>query len=719
MGKAGSYESQLEDTQDPVGMKLEPIINPASIAIIGMSSKPGSAGQAVLGNLLKSGYQGGIHLVGRSGGTIDGQPVLPDIKELPAGIDLAILMVPADAVLDTVKACIALGIRAAVCFASGFAEMGEEGRRQQIEIGEVARAGGLALLGPNTVGYFNYVDGFYVMMVGIDLPPRLDPNAGPAIAIAAQSGGIGAHIVGSLEARGVPISYMLTTGNEADVGLAEVLNHYADDPATGAVIIYAEQIRSSSAFIAAARRARAAGKGVVLLHPGKSEKAQAAAQSHTGALAGNHSVMRLMAERAGVVVVDSLEEAIDVGQLLLRFPQPPVGGLALVTGSGALCGIAQDYAEPLGLEMPPISAEQAAILSEHLPAFLAPRNPLDLGTTVAFQPKLLELGIKALLGDQGVGSLVASFPLGEASLLDNWLSHFIAAVEDSSKPAILVVHSEDMPLSEAFVARARAHRIVLMRSPERAIRALAGLARSLRERAALGLEVPVTPLTELPALEKGPTAEWRGKEILRSLGIKTPQGGLARSVSDAVAIAARIGYPVVVKAQAASLMHKSEVGGVLVGIRDEAALREAWERLHANVAKAKPGLVLDGALIEAMGERGLELIVGASRDAQWGPTVVVGLGGIWTEVLADVKLLPADLQRDRIVAQLHTLRASRLLTGYRGAEPIDLDAVADAVVAVGRLMLSAPQITEIDINPLVAYGQGKGAIALDALFVTK
>ncbi|MGR9178870.1 acetate--CoA ligase family protein (plasmid) [Rhizobium leguminosarum] len=718
MRNTGNHEGQSQGMYKPGGARLRPIVNPASVALIGVSSKPGSAGQLVLGNLLKSGYRGAIHLVGRSGGTLDGRAVLTDITQLPAGVDLAILMVPAAAVLGTLKSCIDLGIPAAVCFASGFAEMGEEGRRQQIEIGEVARAGGLALLGPNTVGYYNYVDGFHLMMVPIDLPSQLQDDAGPAIAIAAQSGGIGVHLASSLEARGVPISYMLTTGNEADIGLAEVLDHYADDPATGAVIIYAEQIRSPSAFVAAAKRARAAGKGVVLLHPGKSEKAQVAAQSHTGALAGNHAVIRLMAERAGVVVVDSLEEAIDIGQLLLRFPQPPVGGLALVTGSGAVCGIAQDYAEPLGLDMPPISDEQAAVLREHLPEFLTPRNPLDLGTAVAFQPQLLEQGIKALLHDASIGSLLVCFPHASPSLLDPWLTHFLNAIERSTKPVILTLLNEDVPLPDAVVARAKAHGVVLMRSPERAIRALAGLARTLRQRAALGSEVPVTLLSELPSLGKGPTAEWRGKEILRSLGIKTPEGGLVRNVDEAVAIAARIGYPVVIKAQAASLMHKSEVGGVLVGIRDETGLREAWQRLHANVAKAKQDLVLDGVLVEAMGERGLELIVGANRDAQWGPTVMVGLGGIWTEVLADVKLLPADLQHDRIVAQLRSLRASKLLTGYRGAEPVDLDAVADAVAAVGRLMLSAPQIAEIDINPLVAYGHGKGAVALDALIVT-
>lgn len=698
---------------------LGPLMSPGSVAIIGMSTKPGSAGQSLLGNLLRGGYKGDIHLVGRSGGTFDGRPVLTDLNELPSGVDLAILMVPAEAVLETVEGCIAKGIRAAVCFASGFAEMGEAGSEQQKRIGEIARAGGLALLGPNTVGYYNYVDGFYIMMVDIDLPARFDVNSGPAVAIAAQSGGIGAHIAGSLEARGVPISYMMTTGNEADVGLADVLTHFAEDVTTGAVIIYAEQIRAPEAFLQAAKRARAKGKGIVLLHPGKSEKAQAAAKSHTGALAGNHAVMRLMAERAGVVVVDTLEEAIDIGQLLLRFPTPSVGGLALVTASGAICGISQDYIEPLGLDMPAMSTAQADVLKVHLPEFLAPRNPLDLGTLVAWQPKLLELGVNALLADDNIGSLVTSFPIATGAMLDAWLTHFIAAVKQSTKPAILVIHAEDVPLPPDFVSRAKANHIVLMRSPERAIRALAKLTHSIREQKALGTETRELVLEKHPPLSSGTLAEWRGKQILRSIGITTPNGGLARTPDEAVEIAAQIGYPVVIKAQADSLAHKSEVGGVLLGIGDEGALRAAWTRLHSNVHSAQPDLLLDGVLVEAMGARGVELLVGATRDAQWGPTVMVGLGGVWTEVLADVRLLPADLQRDRIVDQLLKLRASKLLTGYRGAEPVDLDAVADAVAAIGRLMLSAPEISEIDINPLVAYPKGQGAVALDALFVSE
>ncbi|GGO83446.1 hypothetical protein GCM10011348_27240 [Marinobacterium nitratireducens] len=721
METVNTHKNNAQNTPAETPLDVAPLFKPRSVAIIGMSARPGSASRVVLGNLLAGGFEGEVHLVGRSGGDCDGRAILTDIEQLPEGVDLAILMVPSAAVLDAVRGCVARGVRGAVCFASGFAEMGEEGRRQQLEIAEVARAGGLTLLGPNTVGYFNYVDAFYVMMVELVLPPRLDPAEGPAVAVVAQSGGIGAHIAASLQSRGVPLSYMMTTGNEAQVGLAEMIRFFATDEHTGAIVVYAEQIRSAPDFLAAVREARASGKAVVMLHPGRSERSQEATKSHTGALTGNYAAMRLMVEDAGVVTVDSLEEAIDVGQLLLRYPQAPTGGLGLITASGAICGLTQDYVEPLGLELPPLGEAQAESLREHLPDFLPPRNPLDLGTLCAYQPNLIERGVAAVLADPSVGSLMISMamPDPEASVL--WLRHFLQGKAASDKPAIYVMHNEDVQPSQAFVDEARRHGAIVMRSPERALRALARVTAFGRRQAEAG--EPQSPSrsfaqTQL-ALGQGTQAEWASKAALRALGIPTPAGDLATTPEEAMQIAQRIGYPVVIKAQAATLAHKSEVGGVLLDIRDEAALRSAWDTLYANIDRAEPSLVLDGVLVEKMGERGLELVVGANRDPHWGPVLMVGLGGIWVEALGDVQLLPPTLPKAAIVERLRRLKGAKLLAGFRGAPAVDLEAVAEVVSAVGQLMLEQPQITEIDINPLVAYGEGKGVVALDALIVTE
>lgn len=698
---------------------IRAILNPASIAIIGMSSKPGSLGQVVLRNVAGGGYQGDIHLVGRSGGSFEGRRILGRIEELPDGVDLAILMLPSNAILEAVRECIARKVKAVVCFASGFAEMGEAGLEEQQRIAREARSGGLTLLGPNTVGYFNYVNGFYVMLVELVLPARLDPRDGPAIAVVAQSGGVGAHIAASLKARGVPLSYTLTTGNEAQIGLAEMIDYLADDAYTGVVVVYAEQIRSAAGFVAAVRKARARGKSVVLLHPGRSERSREAAKSHTGAMAGNHAAMSMMAERAGVAVVQSLEEAIDVGQLLLRYPQASAGGLGLVTASGAICGLAQDYVEPLGFEMPALSARQSEVLREHMPAFLPPRNPLDLGTIIDKNPELIAKGVKAILDDPGVGSLLVSLPMPSPAASVNWLAQFHEGRAGSGKPAIFVMNNEDVPLCPEFAELARRHGSIVMRSPERALRALHRLAQFGKSQ--VRASDRVVPDSDGPharmAWGEGVQSEWIGKRALRDLGISTPAGDLARTLEQALAIAESIGYPVVLKAQAAALAHKSEVGGVLLDIKDAAALGIAWEQLQGNLRKLAPAVALEGVLVERMGRPGLELVVGATRDAQWGPILMLGLGGIWVEALGDVQLLPPDATHAEVLEKLRALKAARLLKGFRGSAPVDLDAVAQVVCKLGQLMLRHEDVMEVDINPLVAYPAGQGAVALDALFV--
>ncbi|MCX2863347.1 acetate--CoA ligase family protein [Paucibacter sp. PLA-PC-4] len=703
-------------------LDLKPLVSPRSVAVVGMSTKPGSAGLVVLRNLLDAGFQGPVHLVGRSGGEIGERAVLTSIAELPLGVDLAILLLPSDAVLDTVQACVERGVRAAVCFASGFAEMGDAGRDKQQLIADTARAGGMLLLGPNTIGFFNNVDRFHVSMVELELPPRLRPEDGPAVAVVAQSGGIGIHVAASLRARGVPVSYVLTTGNEAQLGLAEILNFLEQDSSTTTVVVYAEQIRSAPHVLAALARLRAAGKRVVLLHPGRSELAQAATRSHTGALAGNHAAMRLAVERAGVLVVDSLEEAIDLGQLMLRFEQPPVGGLGLITASGALCGIALDYLEPLGLEMPAMSLAQAEVLREHLPIYTPPRNPLDLGTLIGPRPDLIGRGVAAEQDDPSIGSLLVSLPMPSSEIAPVWLDAYLDGMQGRSKPAIFVMQNEDIPLPPAMIERAVRSGTVLMRSPERALRALASFTRYGRMRAeweAAGAGTRVQLPGELPNLASGTLPEWQGKLLLQGAGLPTPAGALATSADEAAAVAERIGYPVAMKAQSAHLAHKTEAGGVLLGIADEASLRQAWQRLHDNICNHDASLVLDGVLVEAMGERGLELVVGAVRDLQWGPVLMVGLGGIWVEALGDVQLLGPDLPLAGIVARLRSLRGAKLLQGFRGAPAVDLDAVAQAVATLGALMLARPEIAEIDINPLVAYGAGRGVVALDALVVVQ
>ncbi|MDP3922026.1 MAG: acetate--CoA ligase family protein, partial [Hydrogenophaga sp.] len=455
---------------------------------------------------------------------------------------------------------------------------------------------------------------------------------------------------------------------------------------------------------------------------GRSARAREAAQSHTGALAGDHATASALLQREAVVVVGSLDELLDTSAVLLRYPQPPAGGTAFMTGSGAMKNIALDFADDLGLDLPELTAPTVAKLTELLPAYAVPENPLDYTTIGVRQPGLIGELLLTLLDDERIGNLVLAIPVGPVMAQRDKAEHIVPAMARATKPAVLVLTGDGSAVEPFFTDAITASGVPLFRSADRALRALRqvaayGEALQRADRATRSLP-PALPLPgAVPP--NGIFAEYQGKAWLAQAGLAVPQGALATSADEAVRIAATIGYPVVLKAQASELPHKSDVGGVLVGLADEAALRAGWTRLHASVASHRPDLALDGALVEAMGPRGLELVVGAKRDADWGPVVLVGLGGIWIEALKDVRLIPADMAVEDIVVELGRLKAAVVLQGVRGAAGVDLHAIAQVVAQVGAQMRANPAITEIDINPLVAYpaGSARPVLALDALVV--
>jgi acetate---CoA ligase (ADP-forming) len=698
---------------------ISAVMRPRSVAIVGVSAKPGSAGRVVLELLHNNKFSGPIHIVGRSTADIEGHKVLASIDDLPENIDLAVLTLPAAAVREAVEGCVRRKVKAAVIFASGFAEVGSDGNSEQDRIGAIARAGGVALVGPNCLGLMNFVDGFAAVFFSPQPIPRLPEGTRGAVAIVAQSGGLGNHLEAGLGARGVPVSCWISTGNEAGLGLADFIQYLLDDPVTQVIAIYAEDIRRPREFIDIAGEARRRGKPIVMLHPGRGVKAKEAARSHTGALTGDHAAMRTLVEQAGVVVVDNLDELMDVSEILARFPTPSKGDLGILTFSGAFCGIAHDFCEEIGVRLPALSKETLDQLTPILPAFLPPKNPLDLGTQTIQQPELLQTCVETLLHDPAIGALLISIPATSPRHSVIYVEGIAAASKTSSKPVALAILGDGSTLSPDFMAVVRKNNIVLSRSSDRTMRAMGKVIDYGNRNSALATRkaAPVAPVA-IPQLGAGAQPEWLGKKVLAALGIATPAGELARTVEAAVAVANRIGYPVAMKAQAAKLEHKTEAGGVMLGVANAEDVRSAWKTLHDNVARAQSGLKLDGVLVEAMSPRGLELVVGARRDPRWGPVVLVGLGGIWVEALGDVRLMPPDLSEAEIVGELHKLKTAKLLNGFRGAPPVDINAVADAVAAIGRLMRAHPGITEVDINPLMVHAAGHGATALDALIIT-
>jgi acyl-CoA synthetase (NDP forming) len=686
-------------------------LRPRSVAIVGISSRAGSAGQNILQSLKLNKFQGDIHLVGRSEEPIDGRPVLKSPEELPEGVDLAVFTLPAAGVRDAIAACVKRKVGSAMVFAAGFAEVGEQ--EMQDDIAKTARDGGLAIVGPNCLGVTNNVDGIMLHMLFAREALRFGAGSKPGLAIVGQSGGMLGHFQRAADGRGTPMSYIISTGNEIGLESTDFIEFLADDPATSVLVVYTEQVRRPREFLDAIRRCRAAGKPVVLMFPGRSVKSKQAAQSHTGALVGDYATMRTLVEDAGAIVATTMDEMMDLAEILVRYPKPPVKGPGILTASGAFVGLSNDMAEELGFEFPAVEPATLKIFEDTLPPYGNYGNPLD--ATAGFTPTSLPAVVKALIDDPNIGMLFISFPINTGLVVQN----FNKGMEGSDKPKVIVALGDSWPLAPDVMEAVKQSPAVFGRSSDRMMRAIATYLRYGRLLARARTAAKPEPIKGLPKLGKGTQPEWLGKKVLAAAGVKVPDGELARTVDDAVAIAKRIGYPVVLKAQAATLSHKTEAGGVMLNLADEAALRAAWDTMMKSVKRAAPDVTLDGALVEQMSPKGIELMVGAKRDPGWGTVLLLGLGGIWVEALGDVQLLPGSASEDEVREALRKLRSAKLLAGVRGAPPADTDAVVKVVMAIGRLMQTVPEVIEVDVNPLMVHAKGQGVTALDALIVTE
>ena len=680
-------------------------LRPRSAAIVGISTRPGSAGQVILQALKLNEFEGDIHLVGRSTEPIDGRPVLKSADDLPEGVDLAVFTLPAASVREAIEACARRKVGSAMIFAAGFAEVGD--RTTQDAVTEIARQAGLAVVGPNCLGMINNVDGMQLHMLFANKALR---GVSGGVAFVGQSGGLLGHFQRATDGRGLPLTYMISTGNEAGLETTDFVEYLADDPATRVIALYCEQIRRPPEFLAACRRARQNGKPVVMIQAGRSAKARKAAQSHTGALIGDFATVQTQVEAAGALVVSTMDEMMDLVEILVRYPVPPARGPGIITASGAYVGLTNDFAEDAGLEIPEFDPATLQTVRAVLPSYGNYGNPLD--STAGFSLDSLPTVVKAVLDDPNTGMLFISFPIAQAGPV----KAFNQGMAGSPKPKVMVALGDTWPLAADVMAAVKESPAVFSRSSDRMLRAIAHYTR-YGKLLARSPARPAEPMEQVPKLGAGPQPEWLGKKVLAAAGLRVPRGELARTPDEASAVAERIGYPVALKAQSAALTHKTEAGGVALNITDERALRAAWESMTASVRRAAPDLTLDGILVEEMGPRGVELMIGAKREPGWGTVLLLGLGGIWVEALGDVRLLPGDADETQILEALRKLRSARLLAGVRGAPPSDAAAVARAVTSIGRLMQSVPQIAEIDVNPLMVHGEGHGVTALDALIL--
>lgn len=695
-----------------VGRGMDALFKPRSIAIFGASDDVTKIGGRPLQFLLKYGYAGGIYPINRKAGLVQSLEAYANVDDLPEVPELAVVAVPPGGVLDAVKDCARRGVKAAVILSAGFSEMGEEGRHLQEQIGEVARATGMRIVGPNCLGAIGVPDKS-IATFSVALESSF-PAAG-SVGIVSQSGNLGSFTLRLAGERGLGVSRMLTTGNECDVDIADAIASLAADAGTGVILCCMETCRDGAKLTRAMAMAREAGKPLVVLKVGVSEAGSEAAASHTGALACSDAVFDAVLRNGGAIRVPSIEQLLEVGHALAVVGPAHVPGgnrVAVLTASGGFGVLLADAASAQGLALPKLAARTQERILSAVP-FAAPANPVDMTAQVSSRPEVLARMLDAVAQDDSCDALILQS--ANAFHVPRLRDVFLAALQQVRKdhPSRLILLCARAPQEVRAALNGMGFPVV-----EGIDAACATVAALLRfgAREAAPSAAPAIECTPLAA--EAFATEASAKAALAQAGLPVPSEAIVASREEALAAARAMGYPLVLKIVSPDIAHKTEVGGVFVGVRSEAQLLDEYESLLARVALNAPAARIAGVLVAQMVQGGVELILGTKKDPVFGPMVMVGLGGIFAEVFKDVALQPAPVDEAQATAMLRSLKAFALLDGARGRPKADVQAAAKAVAALSRFAARHVQnLSEIDINPLVVLDQGCGVRALDALLV--
>lgn len=686
---------------------LDRLFRPKSVALVGASERSIWSVSA-FDNLKRAGFEA-IHTVNPKGGLIHGIEAHTSVDQIAGGVDAALLMVPEAALSDTFDDLQKAGVGGAVILSAGFAETGHEGQAKQQALRDKARASGLRILGPNCLGFANFVDG-----VPVWTTPLRRPQPNPTLAVVSQSGALASQIEQFAYQQRIALTHMISTGNEADVSVADAIEWLAHRSEAKAIALFLETVREPERFLQAVEAANAAGKAIVVLKVGSSEAAAKAAQAHTGSLVGDDRVFDALCRRLGLIRVKSLEELVVTADIIGRIGKVQKPGLAMLAMSGGLCEIAVDQADVEGLSLPELSEETLQTLRETLPSYATPANPLDTTGAAMTNPQLIADGLKIASNDPSIG--LVSFVFDAPSKPDSrgFSERFINAVGEgaraASTPAILFSHTFSPVSAEA---RAMTDAAGVIYSGGGLKHALTAIGHLMRWSAAKTSGFSIADAQARPTVGSG---ERGVLDYLSANAVPVIPGLIAKSVDEAVSEASTFDAPAVLKISSQDIPHKTEVGGVALNLQDSEAVAKAYETMMAKVAAAKPDAKIDGVIVSPMRSQGVELFVGTLKDPQWGPAIAVGLGGVFVEVLKDTSLRLLPVSEDDVLEMLDELRGKALLEGFRGSEPVDRQAIAKAVKAIGDAALAlGPEAVSLEVNPLLVHGSR--VEALDGLII--
>ncbi len=694
---------------------LTPFFKPQGVAILGASSKPNKLSYGILENLLKYNYQGGIYPVNPNAQEILGVKVYPELAQVPDPVDLAVIVLPVGMTLDTMQACAQRGIKAVIIITGGFREVGGEGAEIERKTLAFARKHGMRVIGPNCVGTMDMRSGLNTTFIK-GMPPR-----GP-IAFISQSGAVCGGVVDLILESEVGFSHFASLGNEMDVSEADMLAYFGDDPDVKVIAVYLEGVQNGARFIEEARRVSRI-KPIVMLKAGRNNAGARAVSSHTGSLAGSYAAYQAVFSQTGVLEVETLAELFNVAWALGTQKLPEGKRVAIATNAGGAAALLADNLSANGAELAELSADTQTRLRSKLNPSAQVANPVDI--LGGAEPADYLWSLEQMMRDENVDVLAPVLvpqalvdPLGVAQA---WAQ---AAGQTDKTMLTCLMGERSVREARAFLNRTG---VPVYQFPDQVgpvLRAMRAYGEYLRK----PIYKPVEPkkadenvVCTILKTNTGKAAlgEFETRDLLEAYGIPNVPGGLAENAQQAVEIAEKVGFPVALKIVAEGVLHKSDAGGIMLNLGDKVSVSAGFKQLLSRIREQFPEASITGAMVEKMAPKGLEVIVGMRRDPTFGPMMMFGMGGTLVEQLKDISFRVAPLSEEDINEMVDSTIAGKLLKGVRGSTLADIEAVQAVIAALSQLALDFPEIEEIEINPLVVYPQGQGALALDSRTVLR
>jgi acetyl coenzyme A synthetase (ADP forming)-like protein len=695
-------------------MSFTKLISPASVAVVGASTNPDKVGYAVLHNILTGGFEGAVYPVNPKADDILGKKCYKSLSEIPGEIDCVVIVIKRDQVIPSMRECEEKAVKAVIIITAGFAETGEEGKKLQNEISQIARQAGITVLGPNCLGLINPVSKFNASF-GQALG---EPGH---IAFISQSGALITAIQDIAASSSIGFSILVSMGNKAALDEVELLENLRNDSNTNVIAAYLEDISHGQDFMRVAERVGKQ-KPIVILKAGRTSAGARAASSHTGSLAGADAAYDSAFERTGVIRADSIEHLFDVSIALASQPLPAGDRIAIVTNAGGPGIMMSDALEMAGLTVAKLDEDTRAKLKELLPPAASYGNPVDvLGDAGG---EIYGKAIDILLAGGSVDGIVVILTPQKMTDVVGIAREIVNVVKKYAKPVLTCFMGADI-VAEG-VAILRSNKIPQYPIPERTAKTMQELVtyarykeRQLRmvQRFAVNKNPVIKLLRSYRYRNVYEIGEFDAKAIMKAYNFDVPKGVLATSAAEAVRFATEAGYPLAMKISSPDILHKSDVGGVRIGLSSATAVEDAFDLMMLRIKRKMPHAIIRGVLLEKMVMGGKEVILGMKRDPQFGPMLMFGLGGIFVEVLKDVTFSLAPVTPEECLKMVESVKTYRLLKGVRGEKPVDVDAIVLNLQRLSQLVMDFPEIEEIDINPLKAGQEGDGAVVVDARII--